>query len=240
MISTKTRISLINIYWLVHICVFLFLSDNNKNSIYIVLYLTIAFFLTVVIQNSIVKIIGLILQIPYAILFIYETIYLGFSVGEDKIIFDITIVVINTVNFTIPILCLYLIKNEQKPIRLIQFCKIIITIFVVIFFIWGIDSFYFKRIEALKKISCGKSIVKKISEFEIYHNRLPYSLDELKINNKDKNGFLYILDASSDNYQLHCDFEHWFNRRNRNIGIIMYSVESVEYNSKTKEWTHHE
>lgn len=236
MISTKIKINLINIYWLIHICFFLLLSIN-KNSIYTALYLTMVFSLTVIIQNSIVKRIGLILQIPYAIYFLYVSIYGGLS---DRVIFDIIIIGINTLNFMIPILSLYFIKIEKKPINWRVFNKISLSILFAIISIWGFDSFYLKKYEALKRITSGDLIIEKISEFELNHKRLPNSLEELKLNNKDINGFFYDLDTSSNNYQLYCDFEHWFNRRNKNTQIRIYSVESVEYDSKTKKWTHHE
>lgn len=237
------KLRLLNIYWLIHIVFyfFMFFEQKSQNSIYAATYLIIPFLLTITNRNKLANLIGSILQISYAIFFLYETVFRSL-ISESDIIFYITIIaILNTLNFIIPILILYHISKPNEHINRKRIIRISLSILIVFFTLWSFNSFYLKEIEARKNISRGKIIIEKISEFRFKYNRLPYSLEELNISHETIESFTYELDTISKYYHLSCAFEHWFNRQNRERGneVRIMSCESIEYDSRYKKWTHY-
>ena len=236
------KLRLLNIYWLIHIVFyfFMFFEQKSQNSIYAATYLIIPFLLTITNRNNLANLIGSILQILYAIFFLYETVFRSL-ISESDIIFYITIIaILNTLNFIIPILIIYHISKPNVHINRKRIIRISLSLLIVFFTLWSFDSFYLKEIETRKNISRGKIIIEKISEFRLKHNRLPFSLGELDISHETIESFTYELDTIAKYYYLRCTFEHWFNRQNREKGseVRVMTCEMVEYDSRNKKWTH--
>lgn len=236
--NAGNKIQLLNLYWLIHIAiyVYLFFVQDNQISVFLALYVTTVFSLTVLAKSNAVRVVSSISLFLYAFLFLYETVYKSFISGSENVFLVLIIVIVNTLNFLVPLLTLFLIAKPNKQVERSKIVRLTLGILIFIIAIWSFDAFYLKDIEARKHIARGKEIVAQITDFESQHNRLPFSLEELNIENDDS--FSYELDTTTNNYLLIYSFEHWFNRRNKKSETRIMSCETVAYDSKSKKWTH--
>lgn len=235
--NARNKIQLLNLYWLIHIAiyVYLFFVQENQISVFLALYITIAFSFIVLAKNIVIRAISSISLCLYALFFLYETVYKSFISGSENVFIVSIIVIVNTLNFLVPLMTLLLMAKPNKQVERSKIVQLTLGILIFIIAIWCIDAFYLRDIEARKHIARGEEIVAEITDFESRHNRLPISLEELNIDNGDS--FSYELDTITNNYLLLYSFEYSFNRRNKKSATRIMSCETVTYDSRSKKWT---
>lgn len=236
--NARNLIQLLNLYWLIHIAiyVYLFFVQDNQISVFLALYIAIAFSLIVLAKNIVLRSISSISLCLYALFFLYETVYKSFISGSENVFIVSIIVIVNTLNFLVPLMTLLFMAKPNKQVERSKIVRLTLGILIFNIAIWCIDAFYLRDIEVRKHIARGKVIVVEISDFESQHNRLPFSLEELNIENDDS--FSYELDTTTNNYLLIYSYEYWFNRRNKKSVTRIMSCETVTYDSRSKKWTH--
>lgn len=230
------NIKIVHFYWISVVLYFLlYFSSRCLLFMGLTIMLSIVIVIETICKNKIINIIGAILQICYAAFFLYISIFRSFINQDNTVLFFLVLMIINVSNLFISIVSLYLFIGKPKShINTSLSIKFAICSLIIFLLMWS-GSFYSKERYAYKYISTGKKLVEEIETFKQQYNRLPDSLDELSFNYNEE-GILYEIDSVSQSYILMFSFEHWFNRRNKNIRIM--SQETVIYDSQSKKWTH--